>query len=295
MFKKSDWWKDNDGWNINGAFQDIQDVVVSLDPMMDNTMTEYCRVRGIRQKPQIQAQIDPTSMGTIMPSTPNRYVVSSQNLCPNYSDIVQICPKLNITTSFFPVAFNFRSLDKVNPASTPKSTVPTNPYTKSPASNKPEPTGNNVGAPTLAYGHSEEWVKSKTDAITLFNLFTHNKNAFDPARAKKQAIKESKQWINKAYEDIDGAIFISYIIYEYFTSYLTNIYIIAEGCRNAGQKLASGTVLMRLAQILNRAKLDHCGSNDKRLLFFRCLDVKSNATSAIWYKGLKQSVCCYLS
>ena len=98
MFKKSDWWKDNDGWNINGAFQDIQDVVVSLDPMMDNTMTEYYRVRGIQQKPQIQAQIDPSSMGTVMPSTPNRYVVSSQNLCPNLSEIVQMCPKINITT-----------------------------------------------------------------------------------------------------------------------------------------------------------------------------------------------------
>ena len=156
-------------------------------------MTEYCRMKGIRHKPQIQAQINPASMGTIMPSTPDRYVVSSQNLCQNYSDIVRICPKLNITTSFISVPFNFRSLGEVNPTSTPKSTMPANPYTRSPASKKPETSGNKVGAPTLAYGHSEEWVKSKTDAITLFNLFTHNENAFDPTRAKKQAIKESKQ------------------------------------------------------------------------------------------------------
>ena len=47
LFEGSSWWKDNDGWNMNGSFQSIQDAIISLDPWMNQTMSEYVRKKGI--------------------------------------------------------------------------------------------------------------------------------------------------------------------------------------------------------------------------------------------------------
>ena len=199
LFERSSWWKTTDGWNTKGALENIQDIILSLDPWMDGCMYEYARKKGIKPKPKVQMQINPTSLHIKTPSTPT---LTSTRANPY----------------------------KTTP--TPQKNIPNKGTVKQAASEK------KAGAPTQAFGHSEEWVTSKTQALELFNKFPHCEDAFDPKVATKEGIQVSKGWINKSYCDIDGEIFVSYLVYEYFSSFLTNIYVIPTGRRNQGNKLA---------------------------------------------------------
>ena len=91
---------------------------------------------------------------------------------------------------------------------------------------------------------------------------------------------------------LPAALVCDTVIYEEFSSYLLDEYVIPEGSRNNGDHIASNTFLKYLATLLRLAEeLFKPGATDRRIItFFCCLDSTSTSDEARWYKGLKDNI-----
>ena len=78
--------------------------------------------------------------------------------------------------------------------------------------------------------------------------------------------------------------------YEQFAHHLVNVYLIPKGHTNAGKPLEGSVALNYFRRSLTLAK-DRFFANGTAETrdFFNCLDKRSNAPAAVWFRGMKRT------
>ena len=135
-------------------------------------------------------------------------------------------------------------------------------------------------------GQGDNWKRLLSFQEKLFDMFLNckiNDNLIDDKIAK------SLPWQNLTCEEIPPRHLYSRRIFEFYATYLTRIYKIADAEGNM-RHYAKESVLKRLNQSVHRAKKDHGKACAEAELFFTCLNPRGQIEDVHWFRSMKEVI-----
>jgi hypothetical protein len=127
-------------------------------------------------------------------------------------------------------------------------------------------------------GQSGSIVKSRANADRIFELYQRSSD-------------ERRALYPGAWRELDETTLCDKDVYAGLAQFLVHEYKIAEGDRNAGQRLGCDGVLGIIGALISKAaaKFKATGT-DATKLFFTCNSPKETTDAAVWLQGLKRNI-----